>query len=381
MNGGPRFGRKPREKRTVMYLVVLAPTLPVVLGSLLVWRLQPAPSPTEAVGAFVETEGAVYPSLADRMAEAATIIVDGPMRTTLVRGEGGNWRVAEEEGYPAAAESVQALLRELSSMRLIYEADRLPATVAGLSVTSEQFSPEAAARVVVADREGEAFVEALIGGTISTPGGDQLTSVVMKRPGDDEVLIADSALQPVSDPFTWVDREVIDMPVDRIYSAEIEPRGVARRLVLQWEPPAPGSYSARGVSEDVELTGGQWGYRWMASALEDLSFEEVRKREPSSGLSDDKVASRAVFTTFDGLRVTCLLYEGEENFWLRFEADRVDPVEPEDPAWEARNSFSPDQIESQADAINEKGGNWEYAIPSITVDKLFRKPVEMSESS
>jgi len=371
--------RSPASKRTGLWIAAVVIGLGLIAGAALLTSTPPSQE-GQGVATFGEIDRPVFPDLSGRRDDVHTIALGGANRgVTLLREEAGVWVVRERDGFPAAPERVADFLDLLASMRAIYATSELPASLAGQVIGPQTLDPGTAVTVNLRNAADEVIVNARIGTTLSTPRGEQLTSVVVENLEESTVLIADGDLQVPAAPSDWIRQTVAHVPVERVDEVEVSLEEHDAAVVIRKAIDDPSEFSAEGVAEEIDLTEGQWIYRWIASALEELRFEDVRAADAVAGF-DDAIVSRAVFRTVDGMRVEMLLAQMDDAYLLRLEAAPVEPLPSDDEALSASRIAPPDVL-AEIESFNRKVDPWVYEPSELTIDKLLESPRKIAPSS
>ncbi|WP_084602748.1 DUF4340 domain-containing protein [Rubritepida flocculans] len=281
--------------------------------------------PGEEQGRFAPGDLA-YPGLAERLGGAARIeVIRHAQRVTLLR-EGESWRIEELEGYPARPGRVRETLTGLTELRLIEERSSDAAAHARLGVDDPASPGSTALRLRVLDASGAPLVDLLLGRRRVRTQGAAPETVYLRRAGEARAWLAEGRLVADADPQLWVDRDIANLPAERLRRAEIrrageEPLVVAREAA----PEAP----LRLVAPENAPSPDPLALDEIGRAFEMLTFTEVRRAGPDL---PGEALGEARFLYTDEVTLTAWPRLHEGQFWVVLRAEGG----PEAQALEAR---------------------------------------------
>jgi hypothetical protein len=268
----------------------------------------------EEQGRFAPGELA-YPGLAERLGAAARIeVIRHARRVTLLR-EGELWRIEELEGYPARPSRVRETLTGLTELRLVEERSGDPAAQARLGVDDPESPGSTAARLRVLDAGGAALVDVLLGRRRVRTQGNAPETVYLRRAGEARAWLAEGRLVPDADPQLWVEREISNLPAERLRRAEIHRAGEAPLVIArEAEPEAP----LRLLAPDSAPAPDPLALDELGRAFEMLSFTEVRRAAPDL---PGEALGEARFHYTDAVTLTAWPRLEEGRFWVVLRAE------------------------------------------------------------
>lgn len=294
-------------------------------------------------------EGALYPGLERELdaIERVRIFKAGDERgVELERGEAG-WIVTGRQGYRADAAKLRELVVALAEARRYEEKTSNPDQYAALGV--EDVSRENAQGVRVELVGSSVPVNLIVG----KPGLGTSTHYV--RPaGEATSWLIDRRLEAPIAPEAWLDKEIVDIPAERVQSATVTVAGDKSYTAAKGSRD-DANFDVEGLpkGKSMRSTSAASGF---ATALSDLSLSDV---QPASAFGSEPPADRATFRTFDGLVVELQGWKREDK---RFVALRA--------SFEA----APD-AEAEAKTLTRRTAGWVYEIPEYRYASLF-KPME-----
>ena len=304
------------------------------------------------------TAGAlVLPGLEQSVNAVTTVTLrkgDGT-RVTLQRA-GGTWLV-QERGWPADVGKVRKLLLDLGSLNIVEEKTRLPANYPQLGVEDVDTPKATGTRIDIAS---PARTWAVIIGKSS--GGKSGYVRVANAP---QSLLAAPLLFVDSDPKSWLEHALLDVPVARVRQVEEQPaQGPSYNASRDKKEQA--DFTVSPLPKGRELTSAA-AAEPITTALGALALDDVRK----AGTTIDPPAARALYRTFDGLEVE-----------LTGRKDGTHPLI----AISARSTAK--ETAAEAQQLSARLAGWEFEIPDykynaifIPLEDLLRKPPEPAKKT
>lgn len=131
-----------------------------------------------------------------------------------LRKTGGTWSIAERNDYPADVSKLRRLLLSLSDAMLVEEKTSNPANYAAIGVDDPAGPDSAAAEITVYARDGR---HSLI---VGKPVGN---GNFVRRVGEEKSYAAEPAIAMETEPRTWIDAHLIDIPVVTIARVAVKP--------------------------------------------------------------------------------------------------------------------------------------------------------------
>ena len=256
-----------------------------------------------------------FPGLAPRLANAASIEVvrhDGTL--TVRRAAPDRWVLPARADYVARPERVRELLTGLTELRLAEPRTANPEMLERLGVEDPRRPGATSSLLRVLDANGAAIAELVVGRRRMRVQGNVPETVYVRRPGENQAWLAEGRLPLDADPNLWIDRDIANIPRDRVREAAItregEPPLVLRRgrdldSALQVVEPAE-----TPPLDDISLDE-------VARAFEFLTFLEVRAEADVPG----ERLGEARFTLTDNLRITVTCHKDGETLWVRMFAE------------------------------------------------------------
>jgi len=261
---------------------------------------------------------------------------------TLKR-EGDTWRV-EERSWPADVAKVRKLLLDLRALNIVEEKTRLPANYPQLGV-ADVASPKATGTLVEVTSPGHNWA-VIIGKSSGAKSG------YVRVANTPQTLLAAPLLTVDSDPKSWLDHALLDVPVARVRQVEEHPAQGPSYTVAR-EKKEQNDFTVSPLPKGRELTSAA-AAEPITTSLASLSLDDVRKGDPKT----DPPAARALYRTFDGLELEISGRKDGNRSLI---------------AASARSTGKDSAAE--ADRLNARLSGWEFEIPDYKYTAMF-SPLE-----
>jgi len=274
--------------------------------------------------------------------------VNGVNTVTLRKGDGTHatlqkdgsvWRV-EERGWPADIGKVRKLLLDLGSLTIVEEKTRLPANYPQLGVEDVN-SPKATGTRVDVAAPGHTWT-VIIG---KSSGGKSGYVRVATAP---QSLLAAPLLYVDSDPKSWLDHALLDVPVARVRQIEEHP-AEGGSFTVSRDKKEQTDFAVSPLPKGRELTSAA-AAEPITTALGSLTLDDVRK---AAGATDPP-AARATYHTFDGLEVELAGHKDGTHSLI---------------AITARSSAK--ETSAEAEQLAARLTGWEFEIPDYKYNAIF----------
>jgi hypothetical protein len=175
--------------------------------------------------------GALYPALAAELGSVNSLSVRKASATpnvTLQR-KGENWTVAQRADYPADVTKLRKLLLSLTDAKIIEKKTADPANFPLIGVEDPASPSTAGTQIDFTAQDG---AHSLIIGKSSGEGN------FVRRGGENQSFLIAPSLFVETEPKSWIDSKLIDIPVATIQRIEIKPAGGASYSVHRLPAPA-----------------------------------------------------------------------------------------------------------------------------------------------
>jgi len=346
--------------RRAPWIVGVFAGLAVVVASIAVYRVVESLGTRDVPGFSAIDSQPLLAEAAERRDTIGTVALEGAgSRMTFRRHDDGTWRLAERDGYPVHGAMVEDLIEELIGLTATYVSGESPPPYERLGLPDPFRADGPVFGVRLADGGGESLGALTIGEALAVPGGAQLIKVFVKRADDSRVWLVenDDATVPPLDPLAWMDRQVLDVPRERIREVEIaSPDG--EPLVLR-----------QTESGDVRVVGAPQGAsvdpEAVAPTLAAPSFLEFEDVKAADAIAQTSSPWRISARVEDGITYHIRLHEDADRAWAVFSA-------------EALPTTAVDTARRRVEAFNRRHGGWVYLLPQHVADFLVVRPDDPS---
>jgi hypothetical protein len=262
-------------------------------------------------------------------------------RTTLKKGA-TEWTVGERD-FPADFGRVRKLLLDLSDLKVVEDKTREPDSYPAIGV-EDVSTPKSSGMRVEIIQPGK--TQSLI---VGKPSGSN--SCFVRSSDSAQSYLASPQISVDADPRHWLDRNVMDIPEERMKEVMVQPAmgpayTVTRASSKQTDFTVPDLPKKRELATPGAANP-------VAGALASFTLDDLRK----AGASPEKPA-HASFQTFDGLRVDLSGHKEGDHSFVTLSAQS-----------------SSNETQAQAQALNARFGGREIEIPGYKYDAVFR-PLE-----
>jgi hypothetical protein len=243
----------------------------------------------------------------------------------------------------------------------------------------ESFVPTA---LTFKDEKGTVLASAILG---KVKGGET-PEVYVRKTGDPQSWLAEGSVEAPPEPLGWIDRQVANIPRDRIKEVTIS-RPDGETVIVSREKPEDRTFTVRNVPAGRELSSPSAGEP-LGAALSFLAIDDVLPADQldfaGAGVAR---ASICTFRTFDGLLVTAETATKDGKTWLRLEATYEAPADPTEPPKADAPGPTPaetpkaptikpaEYVKKEADELNTKARPWVFQVPDYKA-KVFATKME-----
>jgi hypothetical protein len=268
-----------------------------------------------------------FPNLAPRLGSAGRIEVtrhDGTL--TVDRAEGDRWVLPAKANHPVRPERVRELLVGLTELRLTEPRTANPEMLERLGVEDPTRPGATSSLLRVLDANGAPIAELVVGRRRMRVQGNVPESVYVRRPGETQAWLAEGRIPLDSDPNLWIDRDVANIPRERVREVAVTREGEPPLLIRR----GPDTDSPLAVVEPAETPPlDEISLDEVARAFEFLTFLDVRTAAdiPGERLGEGR------FTLTDNLRIAVTAHKEGELLWLRLSAEGDEEAARLDARW------------------------------------------------
>ncbi|WP_072390038.1 DUF4340 domain-containing protein [Hyphomicrobium sp. CS1GBMeth3] len=301
--------------------------------------------------------GKLLPGLASEAANVARIAVTQGGTSVALKKEGDAWKVESQNGYPASAEKVRALLISLTEASLLEPKTRLAERYTLLEVDDPAGKTSNARLIKLEDAGGKTIAEVIAGkqrpGNVTSTGAAAAAATYVRRPGEEQSWLASTSIQGGAALKDWVNPRAFETQTEKIASLTVAVEG---------EPP----YKLKrvdGGSHELESIPAGKKIKYVnlvdniVEAASFLDFERVRKATGSTGGK----AGTVTFETDDKLKIALNVRRDKDAVWIMVE-----------PSGEG-------DAKKVADDIRARTDGWEFEVIPSKADTMLKKQADLLE--
>lgn len=305
------------KRRTVIALAGAASA--AVAGAILLTPDQaepPAPSRAELA----------FPGLANRLAQAAKIEVLKHDSALVVERSGETWVLPSKAGYPVRPERVRELLTGLTELRLVEPRTSNPEMLERLGLEDPARPGATSQHLRVLDANGAVIAELILGRRRVRTQGNLPEAIYVRRVGDNQSWLAEGRLAVDADPQLWLDRDLINVPRERVRRVAVSRTGEPELVLTRpGEPDAQLAVTVPGEAPPLDET----SLDEVGRAFEFLNFLDVRREAEIPGES----LGHSRFELTDNLAIRVRVHKAGEAVWVILEAEGDAEAARFNPRW------------------------------------------------
>lgn len=190
---------------------------------------------------------------------------------TLRRQDSGEWRV-QERNYAADFVKLRKLLVDAAALAVVEEKTHDPANYAALGVDAPD--KPASRGTLLQIRSGRSMHELILGNTSG------MKSVFVRIPSAAGSVLATPQLNLDAQPAAWLDRQLFDLPPERIKAVTRRPAPPSTKNA---PPPAPDPSFAAFTFDDLRIAAGATPAAQLSIETKDGMIVELAGEAPQTG--------------------------------------------------------------------------------------------------
>lgn len=317
----------------------------------------------------------VFPALAGKLNDVATLTVARKDETVTVAKKGDTWVVPAKHDYPAAFDKVRKLLLDISDLRPLEQKTSSPSLFPSLELEDLSAADAKSTLVTLKDAGGGTVLATYVGKLRfgKGAGGD---GTYVRREGSNETWLAKGRVQPDKGVVNWLDRNLIDVARERVATITLVQADGAR-LEASRAKATEKNFSLKNEVPKGRKVKSEWDVNNLASPFERLELEDVR---PVADILVTPGTPYGEAATFDGVIVRADIVELDGQAWTRlaarYEAPSSTPSEEEVKEGKLKSA---DEAKKEVEAFNAKVGNWAYRLPDWKTENLRKKLADLTE--
>lgn len=312
------------------------------------------------------TGGATFiPELKSRLNGTTALEVRSAKGSLTVIRAGDQWVIAERNNYPANVGALRELLISLADAKIVESKTSNPEKYHLLGVNDPADEDSTAIELII---RGEDFEHSVILGKTA-----QRSYRYARLADIEQSVLIDKNPDVADDVGGWLVQDLLDIAASRVRSVTVR-HADGERIEILKESADDQNFSVANVPDGRELSYATVA-NGIAGALGGLQLEDVR-----AATTDTQPAAVTMFETFDGLTLSVSSYGDAEESWIaisaRAEESAATETEAEteaDTETETETETGPSAATTEAAAINQRAGGWQFRIADYKANLLKRR--------
>lgn len=383
--------------KTKTVLALLAITVVVAVAALLLNR-------NDTSNSSNGVPATLFPDLNAKVNDVASIEVKRPGENFTIQRTATGWGLTSKGGFPVQLEQVKGAVVGIAALKPIEPktsnpelyakigvqepGDKAPAPDAAPAASPDETPPTQPTLITLKDDKGATLASVILG----TQKWGNTPSIFVRKEGDKQSWLAEGRLEVPTDPMQWIERQVLNIPRDRIKSVSIVHPSDGSELEVARDTSAA-SFVVSNIPPGRELTA-PTAPEQVVTGVQYLNIDDV---VPLDQVSFADPTAVAVYRTFDGLIITARTVKKDNKDWINLSfsfdpsaapptpatPEPTPPVTPEakppEPAKPAAKS--PDEVKKESEDLSAKLSKWAFAVPDYkaknlvaTMDSLLKPP-------
>lgn len=299
--------------------------------------------------------GKLFPSLASDLPDVSRIVVEQGGNALTVEKADDRWLVKSQDGFPASAEKVRALLLALTDATLLEPKTRVAKRYALLEVDDPAQKLSNARLIKLEDGSGNTLAEIIAGKQRpgAGPAGQSQGGTYVRRPGEEQSWLVSTSIVGGSGLKDWANPRVFETQTEHIKELTVEVQGEQPYTVKR---NAGGSHELESIPAGKKLK----YVNMVDNILEAASFLDFERVRKATGASDGK-AGTVRFETDGGLKIVLGVRRDKDGTWIT-----VDPSGEGD-------------AKKLADDLRAQAVGWEFEVLPSKADTMLKKQADLLE--
>ncbi len=347
-------------------LVLTLVTLVLIIGAVVAYT-------SRSSSGTADRAQRLFSGLSDRINDIAQVeLQSANERATISRGERA-WGLDERSEFPVQFDRLKTAIVDVSEMSILEPKTSKPELFGRIGVEDPDQPGATSTRLTMRDEAGEIVASVILGqrsGTGQSPGQ------YVRRSGEQQSWLVDRAVDVSAEPVSWLTREILEIPRDRVQQVIITHADGEVLEVFRDSKDEP-NFEIAEVPEGRKLR-----YPGVAgpigTALVRLRLEDVAA--PKDKALDPEQETVAEFTTFDGLVITVRTGSVEEGAvdggpvegqtWAQLQARAATPGEGDETA---------EAVLEQVAEINGRVTGWLFRLSEGQAASLTKRMDDLTE--
>ncbi len=324
----------------------------------------------------------LFPDLRAQLNAVRTIRVTGKDQGVTLTHAGTHWEVKEKDGHEAASDRVRTFLIGMSELTILEPKTRNSKLYEKLGLLDAEADGSTSTHVALTNEQGDVLAEVVLGNRRPSRGAGSGEDIYTRKPGDPQTWLVAGRLTVDKTPGGWLQKQILNVDIQRVRRVQITHPG-GERLTIEKDDPFDADFRVVGMPDTMKVTS-QFSVNSIADTFARLTTDDVTPKAQVKAAFRQSVT--ATLETFDGLRVTCRTTEKDGKHYLTASAEfdqslvlpEPEPFTPESeegpaPATPPSWLKSPEDVQQEVKAFNERRTGWAYEIPTFRAESLITR--------
>ena len=278
--------------------------------------------------------------------KVATIEIEQGDKTLTLEQQGETWTIKERDGFPAAAERVDVLIKTLADAELVEPKTRRADRHSLLGLEDPKAKDSKSRLVRLLNDKGDPLVEVVVGNHRRDAFGSATGGTYIRKQEEEQTWLVNTTIDADIDIAAWVKPQLFEAQPSQIKRLTVTMPGDEP---LQIERPEDGRHTVVPMPEGMKLKYTNVVDE-IVSGASAIAFDDVRKQVASQ---DD--AGKIEVELDNGLKVVFTVKRKDGESWLSLEATgEGDGKKP-------------------AETLMARAKGWEFRIPEGKAERMLKR--------
>jgi hypothetical protein len=267
--------------------------------------------------------------------------------------------VKSQDGYPASAEKIRALLLALTDAKLLEPKTKVASRYAVLNVDDPAGKLSSARLIKIEDTSGNTLAEVIAGKEKpGSPGAPQAAGqggggTYVRRPAEQQSWLASTSIVGGAALKDWTTARVFETETEKIKNLTVEVQGEAPYTLKRT---AEGNHELAAVPAGKKIK----YVNMVDNIIEAASFVDFERVRKATGTAGGE-AGTVKFETDNGLKIALKVRRDKDGAWMTIDAS------------------GEGEAKKTADDIKTRTAGWEFEILPSKADTMLKKQADLLE--
>ena len=266
--------------------------------------------------------------------------------------------------YPALFDTVKGAVMTMAGLETVEKKTNKKDLHSRLGVEDVSTESATSKQITLLNQGGKPLASLIIGKNRQSEQGTGPAGFYARRANEDQAWLVKGALDISADPTDWIDKTLFNIASDRISEITIQYAG-QKALHLRRQDHKAMDYTLDNLPAGFKVKS-QVTLNSLATALEDLAFDDVMPQTSSSPSRDPTMTT---LRTFDGLIATVATTKQDDRIHAQFEFSY-------DSDYAKQHTPPTEESTGESTATNEAGGKKPTGTPTEIKDAKPNQPVD-----